>query len=49
MYERFKQVLPIGHVANPDELAEAYLFLMKSTFSTGSVVVVDGGISLTSA
>lgn len=49
MYERFEQVLPVGHVGHPDELAKAYLFLMESTFSTGSVVVVDGGISLTSA
>lgn len=32
-----------GTVGTPDELAEAYLYLMKSGFATGSTVVVDGG------
>ncbi|PAV24045.1 short-chain dehydrogenase [Pyrrhoderma noxium] len=35
--------LPVGHVGTPEELAEAYLFLMKCTFITGQRIVVDGG------
>lgn len=30
-------------VGSPDELAEAYIYLMKSTFATDSTIVVDGG------
>ncbi|EEY18882.1 short-chain dehydrogenase [Verticillium alfalfae VaMs.102] len=30
-------------VGTPGELAEAYLYCMKNTFATGSVIVADGG------
>lgn len=30
-------------VGTPEDLAEAYLYLMRSSFATGSTVVVDGG------
>lgn len=32
-----------GRVGNTKELAEAYLYLMRGSFSTGQIVVVDGG------
>jgi NAD(P)-dependent dehydrogenase (short-subunit alcohol dehydrogenase family) len=35
--------LPVRHVADADEVASAYTYLMKQTFSTGEIVVVDGG------
>ena len=35
--------LPLGRVGQPEDLARAVLFLMESPYSTGSVVVVDGG------
>jgi NAD(P)-dependent dehydrogenase (short-subunit alcohol dehydrogenase family) len=35
--------LPVGRVGEPEDLAEAYLYLMKSAFSTGQTVIVDGG------
>jgi NAD(P)-dependent dehydrogenase (short-subunit alcohol dehydrogenase family) len=35
--------LPVGHVAEAAEIAEAYLYLMRQTYGTGQVVVVDGG------
>jgi NAD(P)-dependent dehydrogenase (short-subunit alcohol dehydrogenase family) len=35
--------LPVKHVADADEVASAYTYLMKQTFSTGEVIVVDGG------
>ena len=31
----------------PDEAAEAYLYLMRGTYTTGQVIRVDGGMSLT--
>jgi hypothetical protein len=30
-------------VGEPSEVAEAYIYLMKNRFSTGSIVVADGG------
>lgn len=35
--------LPVGRVGEPEDVAEAYLYLMRGGYSTGSVVVVDGG------
>ncbi|MES2937906.1 MAG: SDR family oxidoreductase [Pseudomonadota bacterium] len=37
------KALPIGRVGRPEELAEAYLYLMRNSFSTGAIVVADGG------
>jgi NAD(P)-dependent dehydrogenase (short-subunit alcohol dehydrogenase family) len=36
--------LPAGRVGCPADVAEAYLFLMRSEFTTGQSVVVDGGM-----
>jgi NAD(P)-dependent dehydrogenase (short-subunit alcohol dehydrogenase family) len=38
--------LPVGKVGDPAEIAEAYLFLMRSTFTTGQTLVIDGGMLL---
>jgi NAD(P)-dependent dehydrogenase (short-subunit alcohol dehydrogenase family) len=38
--------MPAGKVGEPAEVAQAYLFLMRSGFMTGQVVIVDGGMSL---
>ncbi|KAJ3553106.1 hypothetical protein NM688_g3792 [Phlebia brevispora] len=38
--------LPVKHVAGPDEIAEAYLFLMKCNYITGERIGVDGGFRL---
>ena len=37
------QALPVGRVGEPEDLAEAYLYLMRERFSTGAMIVVDGG------
>ena len=37
---------PISRAADPSEVAEAYLYLMRGTFSTGQVLMVDGGMTL---
>lgn len=39
--------LPIPRMGNPEEVAEAYLYLMKGGYTTGQVLCVEGGRSLT--
>lgn len=46
MYHDTAQRLPVGRVGEADDLAEAYLYLMREGFSTGQVLVVDGGAVL---
>ncbi|MCU1226385.1 MAG: short-chain dehydrogenase/reductase [Edaphobacter sp.] len=43
MYAQLAGTLPLGRVGEADDIAEAYLYLMKSDFSTGQIIVVDGG------
>ena len=35
--------LPVGHVADAEEIAEGYLYLMRQTYVTGQLLAVDGG------
>lgn len=42
----FAEVIPLGRTATLDELASAYVFLMKNDFITGQQLAVDGGIML---
>lgn len=41
--ERF---IPLGRFGEPDEVAAAVLFLLESSYITGQVLVVDGGLQL---
>ncbi len=43
MYREMAAKLPAGRVAEASEVAETYLYLMRQTYSTGEVIVVDGG------
>jgi NAD(P)-dependent dehydrogenase (short-subunit alcohol dehydrogenase family) len=45
-YEDTARRLPVAHVGEAAEIAEAYLYLMRQTYVTGQVVVVDGGALL---
>ncbi len=40
-----RQLLP--RVGEPDEVAEAYLYLMRGGYTTGQVLYVEGGRALT--
>jgi NAD(P)-dependent dehydrogenase (short-subunit alcohol dehydrogenase family) len=42
-FARIGTRLPVGRVGRPEDIAEAYLYLMKTGFSTGETIVVDGG------
>lgn len=46
LYEGTAKSLPVGHVADSDELALAYLNCMTQTYATGSIIAVDGGGAL---
>jgi NAD(P)-dependent dehydrogenase (short-subunit alcohol dehydrogenase family) len=43
LYRQMEQRLLVGHVGEAEEIAEAYLYLMRQTYGTGQVIVVDGG------
>ena len=47
LYQQTAERLPVGHVGKPAEIAEAYLYLMRQSYATGQVLVVDGGGLLT--
>jgi NAD(P)-dependent dehydrogenase (short-subunit alcohol dehydrogenase family) len=35
--------LPISRIAEPEEVAEAYLYLMRAGYTSAQVLRVDGG------
>lgn len=43
LYRDVSAKLPVGRMGEADDLAEAYLYLMRAAYSTGQVIVVDGG------
>ncbi|MFI7604451.1 SDR family oxidoreductase [Micromonospora sp. NPDC049366] len=43
MYAQLSASLPLGRVGEPEEVAEAFVYLLRSTYATGTVVTVDGG------
>jgi NAD(P)-dependent dehydrogenase (short-subunit alcohol dehydrogenase family) len=46
MFRRAEQNLLVGRAGEAEDLAEAYVYLMKNGFSTGQIVVADGGVSV---
>ena len=44
---RYKKVMPLGRLGEPREVALATLFLAsdESSFTTGSALAVDGGVT----
>jgi NAD(P)-dependent dehydrogenase (short-subunit alcohol dehydrogenase family) len=46
LYRQTAEKLLVGHVGETQEIAEAYLYLMRQTYGTGQVLVVDGGGAL---
>ncbi len=41
-----RETLPVGHIGQPEELAQAFLYLLTNTYTTGAVLRVDGGLSV---
>ena len=46
LYAQSAARLPVGHVGEASEIAEAYLYSMRQTYATGEVLRVDGGGAL---
>jgi NAD(P)-dependent dehydrogenase (short-subunit alcohol dehydrogenase family) len=46
MYRETAHRLPVGRVGEAQDLAQTYLYLMEEAYSTGQVIVVDGGAVL---
>jgi NAD(P)-dependent dehydrogenase (short-subunit alcohol dehydrogenase family) len=46
LYESVGKRLPVGRVGEAHDVAQAYLFLIQEGYSTGQMVVVDGGTVL---
>ncbi|KAF2705575.1 NAD(P)-binding protein [Pleomassaria siparia CBS 279.74] len=38
--------LPVGFVATPNDIAEAYVYLIRANYATGTLVTIDGGALL---
>ena len=45
-FKRMTAHQPLPRIGEPEEVAEAYLYLMKAGYTTGQVLRVDGGSSL---
>jgi ketoreductase RED2 len=46
MHERVAAAVPTGRSATPDDCAQAVMMCLTNTYMTGSIVVVDGGMTL---
>ncbi|WP_088830352.1 SDR family oxidoreductase [Paenibacillus tyrfis] len=46
MFEAAGKSLPLGRIGEPEDAAEAFLYLMRERHSTGQIIVVDGGTTL---
>jgi ketoreductase RED2 len=46
LHEAVKVMAPMGRAAVPDDVAEVVLTLLDSTYVTGQVWVIDGGLTL---
>lgn len=40
LFENGQRNLPVGFVATPEHIAEAYLYLVRAEYATGSVIVI---------
>jgi NAD(P)-dependent dehydrogenase (short-subunit alcohol dehydrogenase family) len=46
MYQQAANTLLVGRAGEAEDIAQTYLYLMREGFSTGQIVVVDGGALL---
>jgi len=46
LYSSYADKLPVNYVADADDLAKTYIYLMQQQYATGQAVVVDGGAVL---
>ncbi|EXJ73168.1 uncharacterized protein A1O5_04318 [Cladophialophora psammophila CBS 110553] len=46
LFNKASQNLPVGFVATPEHIAEAYLYAIRADYSTGKLIEIDGGVLL---
>ena len=46
LYRQVGSAIPLGRVGEPQDIAQAYLYLMRADYSTGQVITIDGGTVL---
>jgi NAD(P)-dependent dehydrogenase (short-subunit alcohol dehydrogenase family) len=46
MFNGIAQKLPVGRIAQPEDIAESYVYLAKNGFTTGTVILIEGGALL---
>jgi NAD(P)-dependent dehydrogenase (short-subunit alcohol dehydrogenase family) len=46
VFKAMAKRIPLGRVAQPEEIADAILFLMANEYVTGTTLTIDGGASL---
>jgi len=46
MFSESKRHIPIGHIAQPEEIAEALFFAATNTYTTGTVLDTCGGLQM---
>jgi NAD(P)-dependent dehydrogenase (short-subunit alcohol dehydrogenase family) len=46
LYTNTAKQLPVGRIGEPEDIAETYLYLMQSGFTTGQIVIIDGGAAI---
>ncbi|NXL89900.1 CBR4 reductase, partial [Alectura lathami] len=44
--DELKNAIPLGRFGDPQEVAQAVVFLLESPYVTGSTLIVDGGLQL---
>jgi len=48
-FEARGRALPVGRIGRPEDVGQAYLYLIRNGFSTGASLVVDGGALVSGA
>ena len=43
MYAENAKKLPTGRIGEPEDIAQTFLYLMQSGFTSGQIIVIDGG------
>lgn len=46
LFKGIAQQLPVRRIAQPEDIAETYVYLAKNGFTTGTSVLIDGGAHL---
>jgi len=43
LFEKTASKLPVGFVATPEDIAEAYLYCVRADYANGTLITIDGG------